>query len=281
MDIIRNKKEILPGEEIVINVIMRDKLTGSSLLRPVGIDFKILTKDGENSNDIFYNQIINATSGEASFSWKIPEDFTPGMFSVKITINNDFYEGDLFLKDGLTVENPSNWRSLLIFSIILMILSIFMIIKRKIQACKHSLRGMLIMHEGGVPIARLISPYFSKIDPTILSGAVSGMLTIVSEMTGHQLKTIEIEGGFLNLYHEKKFWLVLFLRKNPKWIQRTIKSCYRQIQKDWGSEIERFRGEILDLSINKYALRFFNVKIKESSETIGEEKSEKILTQEH
>ena len=58
-----------------------------------------------------------------------------------------------------------------------------------------------------------------KSDSTLVSGAFIGILSLIKEITGSRLRTIEIEGGYVNLIHGNSFWLIIFIKDNPNRIK--------------------------------------------------------------
>ena len=167
----------------------------------------------------------------------------------------------IYIEEGFSVNPPPTWWIALIVSFGAVLILIGIGLKAIKREAEHSVAGILIMHEGGAPLANEISPYFSSVDPVILSGAVSGITSIIREMTGHGLRTIEIEGGYMNLSKRGSFWVVIFSKKNPKWIKKTINACIDHLNEDWGGKIASYSGSSISIPINKYAKEYFHIEI--------------------
>ncbi len=98
------------------------------------------------------------------------------------------------------------------------------------------------MTQGGIPIARRISSDFTKTHPHLISGAVSGIVSLVGEITGSTIRTIVLEGRYLHLTRQEKFWSILLLNRNPSWILGTIQNYVKEIKIGFGIEIAEWDG---------------------------------------
>lgn len=99
-------------------------------------------------------------------------------------------------------------------------------------------------------------------DSVLVSGAFIGILSLIKEITGSQLRTIEIEGGYVNLIHGNSFWLLIFLKDNPKWIKKGILKLKDEIQIEYGEKIQNFDGELFEISIDDWIKKYFNTQLQ-------------------
>lgn len=268
LDISQNGRSLVEGEQLRIMVELTDFETQKSLLEPVDLRITIFSVDDVNTpvNESSYQILTQSASNIEStyeISLNIEKLFEYGNYSLQIEILSDIYEGKLVVPQILQINPPKSYGIYYLIIIPSLILSTSLFVANQKRITKKSLGGILILHQDGILIGEKIESNFTDKDPLLISGAISGMITLIQEITGSGMKTIEIDGGYLSLARGERYWMVLFLRKNPIWIQRTIKKCATHISSQFGGQIMNYNGAAIPISIDGLTLKFFGKIIEE------------------
>ena len=195
-----------------------------------------------------------------TFSWEVPSNIEEGSYDLVIEINSDYYTGILNLDEAIEVKSSAFWIISLpiLIGLVSSVVAGYFIQKEKV---KKSLLGLMILHENGAPLAEKISYDMQRSDSALVSGAFIGILSLIKEITGSRLRTIEIDGGFVNLINGKSFWLIVFIKDNPRWIEKVILNLRDEIELEYGEKIIDFHGKPLDISMDDIIKKHFNTEI--------------------
>ena len=260
MELSKSRTTITPGNTIDFEINLKDIGNQSYLLRPVDIQIRFFHSGLHTSGDLVYNELLEGINNKEAFSWKAPSGIEEGSYDIVIEVINEYYTGILNLDQAIEVKSSIFWLiSLPIFiSLVSSLVGGYFILKEKV---KKSLLGLMILHDNGAPLAEKISYRMKRSDSALVSGAFIGILSLIKEITGSRLRTIEIEGGFVNLIHGKSFWLLIFLKDNPRWIEKGIIKLKDEIQLEYGEKIIDFHGKLLDISMDEKIKKYFNTEI--------------------
>ncbi|QEE17870.2 hypothetical protein DSAG12_03708 [Promethearchaeum syntrophicum] len=268
IELSKSRTTIAPGNTLDFEINLKDIGNQQYLLRPVDLQIKILYSGTNSSSNLVYNERLGGINNKESFLWDIPLDLEEGSYDVVVEVINEYYTGFLYVNQAINIKSSTFWIILIPIFIGLVSSSVvgYYIKKNKV---KKSLLGLIILHDNGAPLAEKMSPKLRKSDVALISCAFTGILSLIKEITGSQLRTIEIEGGYVNLIHGKSFWLVIFLKDNPRWIEKDILKLKDEIELKYGKKIENFNGELLEISIEDWIKAYFNTQI--ITETVNEE----------
>jgi len=228
-------------------------------------DIYVFVWDGETL--VYQNSSYNVSN--QNFQWNLNPNLDANSVVVEIIFNgsNEFgYYSNII---NLSKESIFWLISLPILIGLVSSLVVGYFIQK--ERVKKSLLGLMILHDNGAPLAEKISYTMQKSDSALVSGAFIGILSLIKEITGSRLRTIEIEGGFVNLVHGKSFWLLTFIKNNPIWIKKTIIKLKDEIQLDFGEKIIDFHGKSLEISLDEIIKKYFNTTIQ--TEQVSENKS--------
>ncbi len=190
----RSATNLVPGSTLEVEVSPRDLLTGGDLLRPANITIYIYPAGANADADTVAKETIYSTTTIETQSLLIPATAATGAYDILILIQSDFYSGSKLLSNGLMIEEPQNaWLSTLIVVGIGMVGSGTYVQRKKVQT-RRSIKGAFLMNPGGTLIEQRISKDFSTMNPSLILGAVMGIVTMVEEMTGNSFHTISLEG---------------------------------------------------------------------------------------
>lgn len=272
----RSSSYMHPGEQMKFYILISDKITGTSLSRPVNIKFYVKNSNTSITNETVFLRTFTGVTNEFVYTWDIPNHIALGEYDIFTEIQSDYYTGVLYIANAILVSSkPIIWVYIVLPSIAAVIGTSFYVREKK-HRTKRSVKGMIILHENGIPMAERISTDFTKTDHSLISSAVTGMISIIKEITGNNLRTIEIKDGFVNIIKGDLFWLILFLRRNPKWIKRSIRKCADKIGKKYGRFFAHYTGQLVKIPIDKILQQSFGVKIKGSTyEKLESQKAEK------
>ncbi len=272
MELSKSRKTISPGNTIDFELNLKDIGNQAYLLRAVDIEIRIFHSGNHLNGDLVYFETLKGIYSKEEFSWKVPSDIEEGSYDIVVDVISDYYNGSLNLERAVEVISSIFWLiSLPIFiGLISSLVGGYFIKKVK---TKKSLLGLMILHDNGAPLSEKISYQMKKSDSALVSGAFIGILSLIKEITGSQLRTIEIEGGYVNLVHGDSFWLILFIKDNPRLIEKAILKLKDEIQLDFGQKIIGFNGRSLEIPLDELIKKYFNTVIQ--TEPINEDKLSK------
>ncbi|MHA1701130.1 MAG: hypothetical protein ACTSWK_02580, partial [Promethearchaeota archaeon] len=230
MELTKSRKSIAPGNTIEFELNLKDNENQKSyLLRPVDIEIRIYNSGNHLNGDLVFIETLNGTYSKETFSWDVPSSIEEGSYDIVIEVNSDYYSGILNLDGAIEVKSSTFWIISLpiLIGLVSSLVSGYFIKKERV---KKSLLGLMILHDNGAPLAEKISYTMQKSDSALVSGAFIGILSLIKEITGSRLRTIEIQGGYVNLIHGNSFWLIVFIKDNPKWIEKGILNLKDEIQ---------------------------------------------------
>ncbi len=256
----KSRITIAPGKTINFEINLKDINNEPHLLRPVDIEISVFHSGSHSNGALVDIETIEGISSNDTFEWKSPSDIEDGSYDIVIEIISDYYTGILNLDQAIEVKSSIFWIIILpvFIGLVSSLVSGYFIQKERI---KKSILGLMILHDNGIPLAEKISYKMQKSDSTLVSGAFIGILSLIKEITGSRLRTIEIEGGFVNLIHGKSFWLIVFIKNNPRWIEKGILNLKDEIQLEYGEKIIDFHGKPLDIAMDEIIKKYFDTKI--------------------
>ncbi len=247
-----------PGQPVQFDIDLSDNLTGSYLDHPVDVTLTIYPSHqspAQNVTTLTISHIIDSYQ----YTWYAPESIELGDYSVKVTIVSTHFDGILIKSSNLTiVPRAEIWPSVLVMMIVLLIVTSIYIRHEKVQA-KRSIKGLMILHSSGAPVAELISPSFSKLDAILISGAISGMISLIREITGSGLRTIRVDGGYLEMKRGSTFWVIILMRKSPAWINKTVEHVVGTIENQYGDQLAKRNGMDVIIDIPALVAQHFGV----------------------
>ncbi len=261
IELSKSRTVIAPGNTLDFEINLNDLGNQPYLLRPVDLQIRIYSSRDHANGALIHYESLEEIINKGEFSWKVPSDIEKGSYDIVVEIRSDYYIGNLNLDHAIEVKSSTFWIiSLPIFiGLISSLVGGYFIKKEKV---KKSILGFMILHDGGAPLAEKLSYGLQKSESGLVSGAFIGILSLIKEITGSQLRTIEIDGGFVNLINGESFWLVIFLKNNPKWIEKLIIKLKDEIQLDYGEEIINFNGRPLKFPMDEIIKKYFNTEIK-------------------
>ncbi len=260
------------GNRIQFGLTARDGFTGNSLLRPIDVLLKVTpTGSAENVQPVF-SQVFPSVTLQASIEWMVPESITEGAYDVSVEVLSEYYTGGGRISAGLNIF-PAPPILVLIMINCGVVVALGSYVQRKKTKARRSLEGVLLVHEEGAAIKEKISPHFSREDPMVISGAVTGIVTLIRRITGVKLRKIEVEGGYMSLAKGLNFWVVLFLRENPSWAQGSIKGLVKDLEKQYGEDLAHWQGEDILIPLDELLKKRFGVVIRDEREEPSERES--------
>ncbi len=266
-DVTRSAKNVLGGESIQITLTVNDNSTGSYLLRPVNIVLKIFPTGTNPQLDALLTGTLIGRTWEGTQSFTIPTGASLGMYDLFIQIDNEFYQGELILTESFLIQPPPDPPQFWLLTAIvggIALISTSAYVQRMRSRSRHSVSGSIIMSLAGIPIVRRISSDFTTTHPHLISGAVSGIVSLIGEITGSTIRTIVLEGRYLHLTRKDKFWSILLLNHNPSWILKTIHKYVKEIEINHGAEIAEWDGaKDIPIPLDALLKKWFGVEIKE------------------
>ncbi|MHA1854801.1 MAG: hypothetical protein ACTSWX_16015, partial [Promethearchaeota archaeon] len=260
LELSKSRTSITPRKTIEFDINLKDIGNHSYLLRSVDLQVRIFYSGNHSNTDLVYNKILEGINNNEAFSWKVPSIIEKGSYDIVVDVLSDYYSGNLSLNHAIIIK-PSNFWLISIPIFIGLVTSVVIGYYIKKAKVKQSLLGLMILHDNGAPLAEKISYKIQRSDSALVSGAFIGILSIIKEITGSRLRTIEIEGGYVNLVHGKSFWLIIFLKNNPWWIERNILNLKDEIQAEFGERIMNFHGKPLNISMDWIIKKYFNIQI--------------------
>lgn len=119
LDIFFPGKNLHPGDGFSFSATVRDRLTGSNLLRPTDVIIKIFPTGGNPELDAIVISSIETIASLEFSGFIVPSSAPIGTYDVLIQIESDFYSGEFTLSKGLVIEPSFSWGiiSLLIVGI--------------------------------------------------------------------------------------------------------------------------------------------------------------------
>ena len=284
LDVIQNKKSLKPLDELRFTVQLEDNLGGGILLRPVDVKISVFAEaplsahsaQDQNASFFIYSNTAENVENNCTISIPIEKDFELGNYSLSMEILSDFYQGSYLQNKFIEISKPGPTTYYYYFSAIALLgISIVVFVVATKRQVKKSIAGIMIMHEDGILIGNKIESNFTAKDPLLISGAMAGMIMLIKEITGGGIKTIAIDEGYVSMIRGEKYWLILFLRRNPVWIQGDIRKCVKQITNQIGKDIMSYSGLPIPISLNGLTSKHFN-KIIEDESLDGRPVSDKI-----
>ncbi|HMF31530.1 MAG TPA: carboxypeptidase-like regulatory domain-containing protein [Candidatus Lokiarchaeia archaeon] len=251
-----------PGEAVQFDLNIIDTLTGGFLSRPVNATMQIFPAGEDHTNPQLaiasYSFTGITTTGQ--YTWFIPNTVLTGEYDVVITIDSPYFAGSKLLAQAINVIPNLFWPLVVAIGAAASICTGIYVHREKIAA-KRSVKGVMILNQIGTAVIQKISPDFSASNPLLVSGAVSGVITLMREITGKGLRRIKVEGGYIELVQRPKFWVVLLMHHNPGWVGGTIGNLADEIESKFGAIIAEWKGEELDLPILVLVKKWFGVEI--------------------
>jgi hypothetical protein len=253
----QNSDTLQQGDQLRLTIYLEDVLTTNGLLLTADIKISIHSSDVDSDLVIFSETARNIETNY-TFTLPIESDLNPGNYSLTIEILSDYYEGVFTQTTFFEILSPEGFPLYYLLAIIpLLGIGLNILIFQIKKSVKRSLQGLLILHENGVLIGEKIESDFSHKDPLLISGVISGMIILIQEITGGRLKTLEIDGGYMSLARGDEYWIVIFIKKNPWWIRKTIKKLVSNISEEFGHEIMNYTGERIPISIDNLTFEYF------------------------
>lgn len=250
------------GDEILVDITVSDNITGTYLLRPADLNITLFSHGGDPARDAVFTHVYHGITSQTSISLPIPSSIALGKYDISVTVLNPFYAGSATVAGSLeVVAAPLTWQ-IAIIGVGASIICVGIYIHHEKQRTKRSVKGLMILLETGTPIAENISASISRLDPTLISGAISGMMTLMQEITGGGLRTIKVDWGYLELTRGRSFWTILFLHRNPGWIRPTIKRMMADIERRYGNDIKAWKGAHFPIPIEEILMKYFGVGIE-------------------
>jgi hypothetical protein len=248
----QSTSKVQPGESVKFQVSMFDMKTNTSLLRPVDLKLSLRTTGANGTEFEVMSEWIYSCVRNCELDWIVPNTVQFGNYDVVIEVFSEYYSGSYRAPQSVSVfmVDKRDFTMYYLIGVVGIAFGFSSFIQREKQAAKHSLSGMMIVSEQGTPIADLISEEFAIADPVLIAGAVTGMMSLIKEITGKGLHTIEIEGGYVNIIKIKSYWIIIFLKKHPWWIKRDIFRLCDQFDRKYGQVVADFQGKLPDIQLD-------------------------------
>jgi hypothetical protein len=248
-----------PGDNMTFQISLSDAKTNNALIRPVDVKVSLMGKTTNGTSYEMMSAWVYSCVRNCDIDWSVPREVEAGNYDIVIEVYSEFYKGTFHKESGIIIYYPPKSYTPLIFGAILIggFSSTIAFIERKKINAKRSLGGVLLVHEQGTPLADIISEEYAMGDPILIAGAVMGMVTLIREITGKGLHTMQIEGGYVNLIKCRNYWIVLFMRENPWWITRDIMKMVQDIDKNFGKAVLEFTGKLPDINLNPIIKSYF------------------------
>ena len=249
--------EIFPGQKINLNV---------SVSREGNLRINIYSE----ISSVYQNGSYVSSLGK-SFHWDVGTDLPAGNYSIEGTFFTQNQVGFFRKNFALTRiaglgggETPDWWIIVFIIVCVGLVVTTTYVQGMKVRS-RRSVKGAIIMNQGGMTIVRKIASEFTQRNPQLVSGAVSGILSLMREITGSAIKTIELEGRYLNIARTESFVFVLLLNHKPAWINGTIKRFVEKIDQEYGKDILHWNGTgDVDIPLGNLLKKWFGVQIQEA-----------------
>lgn len=253
ISISQNKISLEPNSNMTFSIVVHDKTANSNLLRPVDVKLTIYSGETLIATKWAYNVIQSN-----DLQWQADPSLAAGDYSVKTEIYNAYYSGAVEKPNAFTIMAPkeTNYWGIVLLSLGAVCGFSMSIVKKK-QNVRNSVGGLMVLDKDGTLMSHLISKDYAHGDPILISGAVTGIMTIIKEITGKGLHTIGVEGGYLNICKGKLCYVIVFMRQNPKWIKSTILETITEIERRYGPQIEKFDGKLFDMALDEIVLKFY------------------------
>lgn len=252
------------GQMVQFNVELEDDKTSTFLDHPINVSLILHLRGNDPTQRLTTYKFLRIIQS-AQYSWLVPTDLALGTYDVEVIVEGDYYTGSSFLPGGLTLTQPVLWWPLLLGAMAAGALGAGIYVDLQKVHAKRSVKGLMILHTTGAPVAEHISPSFSKMDTVLISGAIAGIIALIREITGRGLRTIRIEGGYLELNRGESFWSVLLMHKKPTWIHHTIEQMVADIEMHHGTALrECCNGERIPIDIPEIVARHFGVNLDDT-----------------
>lgn len=230
--VLKDRSTIQPGKTINWQIQLNDGETQKNLLRPVKITTQITAMSNHNQSGISDYQTINDVSQEVDLEWSIPKSADYGSYMLQVNITSDYYSGIKSFPEIVNVVKPVGWY--VYFSIFLGLVGgssvIFFYYQEKIR---RSLSGIIILHSNGLPLAYKLSGNLIETDAVLISAALTGVISIMKEITGSQARIIEIEGGYIQIVKMEEYWVIIFTTKSPVLIKPIILKFIKDLDQNY------------------------------------------------
>ncbi len=261
----RSVTQMLPGGSLHLTISVRDKIEGEALLRPVGITVIIYKGGGNPTSDGIVTISTQGIISDTSLDITLPISITEGEYDMYVITDNPYYIGNIVIPGALRIESAFMYWIYGGSAGIVFVLGASAYVHLEKNRTKRSVKGLMILHTTGAPVAEHISPSFSKMDTVLISGAIAGIIALIREITGRGLRTIRIEGGYLELNRGESFWSVLLMRKKSTWIRHTIEQMVADIERHHGAALrECCNGERIPIDIPEIVARHFGVNLDDT-----------------
>ena len=257
-----------PGETLLFTVSAQDAASGSFLLRPVTLILRVYPVGGNAAQDAIMVHTFTGVTLEDELAWTVPTGVDFGTYDVAVVVQSPYYAAENYvLSSRLTIDPPLNY--LLYVGIVagIVIVSTGAYVQRKKMETRASVKGLMILQKKGASVKERISPSFSNKDPLLVSGAILGMISLMQEITGGGLRSIVVQGGYIQFARGSSFWVITLLRRNPKWIKGRIFKMIADIEARFGKTIAEWQGEnIADMDIGAIVKQHFGVTLEKPRE---------------
>ncbi|MHA1520200.1 MAG: hypothetical protein ACTSRK_08460 [Promethearchaeota archaeon] len=262
-ELVQNSKNLKPGDELRFTINLEDILGGNRLLSPVDVKISLFSETPQpakfqNNGYTIYSETANNIDSNHTFIIPIDRSIQEGNYSISVDILSDFYEGSYLQHNVIEIYRPTTNLIYLIVIAPMLGISLILFVANKKRRAKKSIAGIMVMHENGVLIGDKFEENFTEKDSLLISGAITGIIILIKEITGGGLKTIEIDGGYVSILRGEKYWFVLFLRQNPMWIKNNIRKCVKQISSQFGTRIMAYEGIPIQLNLDQLTLKYFD-----------------------
>ncbi|HMF31529.1 MAG TPA: hypothetical protein VKK79_08950, partial [Candidatus Lokiarchaeia archaeon] len=254
-----------PGDKVQFSLEITDNLTDTYLQRPVNVQLSIQLAGQETgaSQTPAASYIFTGVTNTGQWTWTVPGEIAIGQYDVTVTVSSPFFAGTQVFSRALTIVTPQIIWPYLIGLAIAALVGASIYVKREKVISRRSVKGIMILSPQGSSIAQKISPDFSRQNSLLISGAISGVITLMREITGKGLRRIKVEGGYIELVQKTGFWVVLLMHHNPAWVGGTISNLAKDVEAQYGAAIAEWNGQELNLPILELVKKWFGVEILE------------------
>ncbi|MHA1595206.1 MAG: hypothetical protein ACTSXJ_09100 [Candidatus Baldrarchaeia archaeon] len=118
----------------------------------------------------------------------------------------------------------------------------------KVPVARDSMiRSLYIIHNDGIPLYTYVDGSTS-LSPTLVSGALTGIIELLKEITKTKVKSISHEDGIIMIEYGKFVNVVVFVREESQEIRkkmanlvREIETRYKEILENWDGNLNHFK----------------------------------------
>ncbi|MHA1889160.1 MAG: COG1470 family protein [Promethearchaeota archaeon] len=230
--IIKERSTIHPGKSINWKIQLFDNETQKFLLRTVKINTQVTAMDGHNQSGVLDYQSIEEVSQEVDLTLDIPKTAEPGAYQLQVEIISEYYSGIKVFPEIVQVVKPIGWYVYISISLGL-VGGASMLLYYYQEKVRRSLFGVLILHSNGLPLAYKLSGNLLENDAVLISAALTGVISIMKEITGSTTRIIQIEGGYIIITKMEDYWVILFTAKSPIIIRPIILKFIKDLDQNY------------------------------------------------